>query len=80
LLQYWRVAQESAPGFIPFASDGGGELYGFDSRQATEYFLLMPAIGMAWSVATFLGGTWVDFWEALELNTQFDHDYPAPQG
>jgi hypothetical protein len=79
LIQCWRNAQESAPGFVPFASDGGGEWYGFDSRQDAPPFLLMPAIGMEWGVAMLLGANWSSFSETLQRGNLFDHQYRPPQ-
>jgi hypothetical protein len=75
LIQCWLDAQASAGGFVPFASNGGGEWYGLDSRQSSPAFLLMPAIGMEWEVAMFLGGTWNEFWNALERGNLFAHRY-----
>jgi hypothetical protein len=63
LLLCWREAQLCAGGLVPFASNGGGDWYGFDSRLCppAAAFVLMPAIGMEWEVAMFLGCTWEDF-------------------
>jgi hypothetical protein len=79
LLQCWLDAQASAIGFVPFASNGGGEWYGLDSRQTLPAFLLMPAIGMEWEVAMFLGTTWNEFWEALERGNLFARKYQPAQ-
>jgi hypothetical protein len=46
LIRCWHDAQDSARGFVPFASNGGGEYYGWDSRHHRQAFLLMPSIGM----------------------------------
>jgi SMI1 / KNR4 family (SUKH-1) len=79
LIQCWRDAQESAPGFVPFASNGGGEWYGFDARQDAQPFLLMPAIGMEWGAAMFLGANWGSFWGTLQHGNLFDQQYRPPQ-
>lgn len=79
LLQCWLDAQASAEGFVPFASNGGGEWYGLDSRQSSPAFLLMPAIGMEWEVAMFLGNTWEEFWKTLEGGNLFAHEYQPAQ-
>ncbi len=47
-----------APGFIAFASNGGGEVYAFDS--AGEIFLL-PLIGMANDTAIKVADSWQHF-------------------
>ena len=49
---------EYAPGFIAFASNGGGEVYAFDS--AGEIFLL-PLIGMANDTAIKVADSWQHF-------------------
>ncbi len=78
LIQCWRDAQEAACGFVPFASNGGGEWYGVDSRLDVPVFLLMPSIGMEWGVAIFLGATWDGFWETLKRGNFFDPNcHPA---
>jgi hypothetical protein len=79
LLLCWREAQLCAKGFVPFASDGGGEWYGIDSRLAlpAAAFVLMPAIGMEWEGAIFLGATWDDF--TLKRGNLFDHEYQTSQ-
>jgi hypothetical protein len=81
LIRNWRDAQPLARGFVPFASNGGGEWYGFDSRleSPATAFLLMPSIGMEWGVATFLGANWEEFWETLKRGNLFDHDYQFAQ-
>ena len=54
----WRQAQQMAEGFVPFASNGGGEWYGYDSRSPQRPFVLLPAVGMGWDDAMLLGATW----------------------
>ena len=73
LAQGWLDAQRTAPGFVPFASNGAGEWYGLDSRVNPPAFVVMPSIGMEWATAMLLGATWEDFWEALKCGKLFDH-------
>jgi cell wall assembly regulator SMI1 len=74
LLQSWRGAQSYAAGFVPFASNGGGELYGLDSRPGAPAYVLMPSIGLDWRAA-MLGITWNEFWLALQDGRLFDRPY-----
>jgi hypothetical protein len=73
----WRQAQQMASGFVPFASNGGGEWYGYDSRSAHSPFVLLPAIGMEWGDAMLLGMTWDDFLAVLKQGTLFERKYVA---
>ena len=79
MLRCWRDAQIGAHGFVPFASNGGGEWYGLDSRLDASAFLLMPSIGMDWGTAMFLGATWDEFWETLQRGNLLDHGYQPAQ-
>lgn len=78
LAAYKAMADLAAPGFIPFASNGGGELYGFDARTEAPQYVLMPAIGMEWPVAMFLGSNWQGFWRALFEGDLFARSYCNP--
>jgi hypothetical protein len=78
LARCWADAQRTAPGFIPFASNGAGEWYGIDSRLNPPTFGLIPAIGAEWSTAMLLGAAWDDFWETLKRGNLFDHVYRQP--
>jgi len=75
LIQCWTSARDEAKGFVPFATNGAGEYYGFDSRRSPVRFLLMPSIGMEWDVAMFLGDTWIAFWETLRKGDLFERTY-----
>ncbi len=66
------VAQVPEIGFIPFASNGGGELYGLDCRRQPPGFVLMPAVGTEWKAAIHLGSDWETFWQALARGNLFD--------
>ena len=43
--------QQYAPGLLLFGSSGGGEAYGFDTRNQRFEILRVPFIGMAWDLA-----------------------------
>ena len=77
LAQCWRNAQDSARGFIPFASNGAGEWYGLDSRRKDPLFVLMPSIGTEWAAAMLLGATWDEFWKTLRSVKLFAHAYQS---
>lgn len=78
LVGCWREAQRASAGFIPFASDGGGEWYGYDSRSASRPFVRLPSIGNDWNVAMFLGETWDDFLDSLKRGIRFQQKYLVP--
>ena len=74
----WHQAQQMADGFVPFASNGAGEWYGFDSRSQPCTFVLLPAIGAEWDDALPLGATWDDFLGVLKSGTLFERkDTPS---
>jgi hypothetical protein len=78
LLKCWQLAQEWAQGFVPFASDGGGELYGYDSRSKAPVFVLLPLVGMEWDVAIFLSETWDGFVSVVKSGKVFEKRYRKP--
>jgi SMI1 / KNR4 family (SUKH-1) len=71
----WREAQQMAVGFVPFASNGGGDWYGYDSRSPLCPFVLLPAVGMDWDDAMLLGATWNDFLGVLKNGNLFERKY-----
>jgi len=75
LAQCWRNAQDSARGFIPFASNGAGEWYGLDSRLKDPPFVLLPSLGTEWGTAMLLGATWDKFWRTLRSGNLFVRAY-----
>jgi hypothetical protein len=75
LINCWRVSDEWAKGFVPFATNGGGEWYGYDSRAVPVVFVLMPMIGVEWQVAMFLSDTWSGFIETVKTGRLFDKPY-----
>jgi hypothetical protein len=71
----WRQAQPVAAGFVPFASNGGGEWYGYDFRSPQCPFVLLPALAACWDDAMLLGATWNDFLGVLKAGNLFDRKY-----
>jgi hypothetical protein len=57
---------EYAPGFLAFASDGGGEVLAFD---ATGAVYMLPLIGMAPEAAMKLTGNFSELADRFELAT-----------
>ena len=77
LLGWRREVDQYAPGFFPFATNGGGEYYGLDSRCQSPAYVILPAIGMNWGDAWLLGASWSEFWETLEQGDLFRRKYCA---
>jgi hypothetical protein len=50
-----------APGFLIFGSDGGGEAFGFDTRNPNWPIVQIPFVGMNWNDARPLGETFSQF-------------------
>ena len=55
-----------APGFIAFASDGGGEAFAFNEQAA---IFLIPLIGMSPEAATKISESWTEY-ESKKINTE----------
>ena len=53
------------PGFLGFGSNGGGEAYGFDTRDPLRPVVQVPFIGAAWKDASPLGESFNSFLEKL---------------
>ncbi len=75
LIKCWKMSNEWAQGFVPFASNGGGEWYGYDSRAVSPVFVLLPVIGIEWDGAMLLSETWSGFVEVLKSGKLFDKPY-----
>lgn len=58
-------SNEWAPGFLIFGSDGGGEAFGFDTRNPMWPIVRIPFIGMEWGAAEPLGDTFDQFLDNL---------------
>ncbi len=54
-----------APGLLVLGSDGGGEAYGFDTRNPQWEILQVPFVGMAWDLAEPVGATFIAFLQYL---------------
>ena len=53
--------EKAAPGLVVFGSDGGGEAYGFDTRDPKWPVVQLPFIGMEWSAAWPKGDSFYGF-------------------
>jgi hypothetical protein len=54
-----------APGLLIFGSNGGGEAFGFDTRDQQWPIVQLPFIGMAWDVAWPMGASFSAFLKRL---------------
>ena len=54
-----------APGLFLFGSDGGGEAYAFDLREATPTIVSVPFVGMSLREATHCGSDFDEFLQGL---------------
>jgi hypothetical protein len=54
-----------APGLFIFGSDGGGEAYGFDTRNPQWTTVQVPFVGMEWKLARPIAGSFQGFLEQL---------------
>lgn len=54
-----------APGLLIFGSDGGGEAYGFDTRNPQWPIVQVPFVGMAWEPAEPIAASFTGFVEHL---------------
>ncbi|SRR5579885_960022 len=50
-----------APGLLIFGSNGGGEAFGFDTRNPRGTVVQVPFIGMSWEYADPIGDTFFSF-------------------
>jgi hypothetical protein len=57
--------EESAPGFLIFGSDGGGEAFGFDTRLPGWPIAQLPFIVMDWKEARSMGDSFSLFLKRL---------------
>lgn len=75
-LELWKVEdvaerhakyeiEKFCPGLIVFASDGGGESYGFDTRSSLWPIVRVPTVPMNWKDAIDEGTDFSNFLEKL---------------
>ena len=75
-LALWRIediiprnegyaVSEFAPGLILFGSDGGGEAYAFDVREAVPIIVEVPFIGMGGDEAKRCGASFLSLLQYL---------------
>ncbi len=57
--------QKHASGLLIFGSDGGGEAFGFDTRNPGWPVVQVPFVGMTWDLAQSMGATFNEFLERL---------------
>lgn len=63
-------SQKLAPGFLIFGTDGGGEAFGFDTRETNWTIVQIPFIGGNWDEARPLGSTFDQFLENLYVGNR----------
>ena len=66
--------EEYAPGFLFFASNGGGEGYAFDTMDERMRIHIIPFIGMSREDAIPVSDSFEDFFDALRR----DEFWPTP--
>jgi hypothetical protein len=54
-----------APGLLIFGSDGGGEAYGFDTRELPWRIVRVPFVGMHWKEAKQISQSFQEFLDYL---------------
>jgi hypothetical protein len=57
--------EDYAPGLLIIGSDGGGEAYGFDTRNPQWPVVQVPFVGMEWSEAIHIASSFRGFIEHL---------------
>lgn len=57
--------EKYAPGYVAFASDGGGEVFAFDNMGP---IFLLPLVGMEPSVAIKIASSWQEFKSHMAKN------------
>jgi len=60
----------NAPGLLLFGSNGGGEAYGFDTRELQWPVVCVPFVGMQWKDARQIGRSFLDFLEHLDQDNK----------
>jgi hypothetical protein len=61
--------EDYVPGLLLFGSDGGGEAYGFDTRNARWATVQVPFVGMEWSLARSIAMSFMGFLKYLYRTT-----------
>ncbi|SJZ94865.1 SMI1 / KNR4 family (SUKH-1) [Enhydrobacter aerosaccus] len=61
-------ADEAAPGFFIFGSDGADEAFGFDMRSAAQPVVCLPFIGMDWESAIPIAPTFTEFLDVVSTS------------
>lgn len=61
------AVDEFAPGLFLIGSDGGGEAFGFDLREADRVIVSIPFIGLDWEEARIVAGDIKGLFEFVSL-------------
>ena len=69
--------REFVPGIVIIGSDGGGELFGFDSRSAESPIVMVPAIGAGWGDSIVQARTFAEFMEQRAAGEDLRWDDPS---
>lgn len=67
IIQYNKgyAVEEFAPGLLIFGSDGGDTAYAFDTRDKSMHIFEVPFIGMDIEEITYIGNSFIEFFEYL---------------
>jgi len=77
----WNMALEVgdySPGLFVFGSNGGGEAFGFDTRDSCVSIVCVPFIAFEWEYALPMGACFWEFLLALEDGGPFYHSRSDP--
>jgi hypothetical protein len=59
------AVENYVPGLLIFGSDGGGEAFGFDTRNPQWPTVQVPFVGMEWALAQPIAASFMGFFERL---------------
>jgi SMI1 / KNR4 family (SUKH-1) len=62
---------EAAPGLVVFGSDGGGEAFAFDTRDAPPPIVVAPHVGMEWDATIRMAPDFDSFLQHLYRSKDF---------
>lgn len=75
--RYASVVSNGVPDLVVIGSDGGGETFGFDTRQAPYKVVMVPAIAIDWEDAMLVASSFEAFWRGLhEGHEPFEGPFP----
>ena len=73
-----REVEDYAPGLFIFGSNGGGEAFGFDTRDSRMSIVCVPFIVLDWDDALPMGSSFWEFLQILHDGGPFYHTRPDP--